>query len=66
MAWDYDQTAYDAQAKRDPAWELERMLTYGLNGRRIPRKLLEEHLVHVRIPQQRRDFLELLLWDKKF
>lgn len=66
MSWDYQQTEYDKQAEADPVWHLERMVNYGLDGRKINRSLLEKHFAQIRIPEDRRAFLELLLWNKKF
>lgn len=64
MAWDYAKEEYNKQAKADPVWHLERLINYGLGEERIDRKLLEKHLHELKIPDDRRIFLELLLWDK--
>ncbi len=66
MPWDYQQKEYDKQAKADPVWHLERLINYGLDGQKIKRNLLEKHFEQLRIPDDRRTFLELLLWNKKF
>lgn len=66
MAWDYTQTEYDKQAKNDPVWELERLINYGTGGKKINRKKLEKHFADLKIPDDRRAFFELLLWNKKF
>ena len=66
MTWDYQQTEYDKQAKADPVWHLERLINYGLGGAKIERGLLEKYFAQIRIPEDRRAFLELLLWNKKF
>ncbi|MDO8512315.1 MAG: hypothetical protein Q7S57_03510 [bacterium] len=66
MTWDYDKNEYEKQATADPVWHLERLINYGLNGEKINRELLKKHLPELKIPQNRRDFLELLLWNKKF
>lgn len=65
MTWDYTKTEYEKQAKADPKWHLERLINYGLNGEKIPHLLLEKHLSELKIPENRRTFLELLLWNKK-
>lgn len=65
MAWDYDKKEYKKQAKADPAWALERRINYGGKGK-INRELLKKHLKELKIPENRRAFLELLLWNKKF
>lgn len=66
MTWDYTNEAYQKQAAADPVWRLERMINYGTPGEKIDRKLLERYLPQVRIPDNRRAFLELLVWDKPF
>lgn len=66
MAWDYNQAEFDKQAKADPVWFLERLINYGLNGQKIDRKILEKYLPKLKIPENRRAFLELLLWNKSF
>ena len=60
--WDYPKT----QAPTDDVWRLERLLTYGLGGEKISRALLEKYLPQLRIPDNTRAFLELLLWDRRF
>lgn len=66
MTWDYDKTAYEKQATRDPQWHLERLINYGLGNEKLDRALLEQMLPQLRIPENRRNFLALLLWNKKF
>ena len=66
MTWDYDKNEYQKQAKVDEKWHLERLLNYGLDGEQIDRKNLEKYWSELKIPDDRRAFLELLLWNKKF
>ena len=66
MAWDYSQTEYQKQAKADPKWHLERLINYGLGDEKLDRELLEKYLGELNIPEDRRAFLELLLWNKPF
>lgn len=66
MIWDYGKTEYQKQAAADPVWHLERLINYGLGEEKLDRKLLEKHLFELRIPEDRRVFLELLLWNKGF
>lgn len=66
MPWDYTKTEYEKQAKADPVWRLERLIKYGLGNERLPRALVEKHLAELRIPEDRRAALELMLWNKKF
>ena len=67
MTWDYDDKNYQQQAAADSKWLLQRMLTgEGLKGRKIARAALEIYLPEIKLPENRRVFLELLLWNKKF
>ena len=64
--WDYTKTEYEKQAAADPIWKLERLINYVLGEEKIDRELLKRFLPKLRIPENRRDFLELLLWNKPF
>lgn len=66
MTWDYDTTEYKKQAKADPKWHLERLINYGLGDEKIDTKMLAKHLKDLKIPDERRAFLELLIWNKPF
>lgn len=64
--WDYTDDAYATQAQHDPIWALERLITFGLHGAHIDRALLERYIGELRIPEDRRAFLNLLLWNRSF
>mgnify|MGYP001589355149 CR=1 FL=1 len=66
MAWDYTETEYQKQANADPLWRLERLITYGLGKEKLDREELVQYLPKLKIPEDRRAFLELLVWDKLF
>ena len=66
MVWDYTKTEYEKQAKKDKVWHLERLINYGLGKDKLDRKLLKKYLPKLKIPEDRRAFLELILWNKKF
>lgn len=66
MAWDYDKKEYEKQAETDPVWHLERLINYGLGDKKINRELLKKYMPQLKIPENRRAFLELLLWGKPF
>ncbi|MEK7123735.1 MAG: hypothetical protein AAB851_02465 [Patescibacteria group bacterium] len=66
MTWDYKPKEYKKQAEKDPVWHLERLINYGLEGKKINRELLEKYLPLLHIPDNRRAFFELLLWNKQF
>lgn len=65
MAWDYDKIQYQKQAT-DEKWRLERLINYGLAEEKIDKKILEKYIAELNIPENRRIFLELLLWNRKF
>ena len=58
--WDYDLKTLgtDEAAER---WQLERLVLYGLGGRKIPRHLLKKHMKHLRLPEEHAYFLKLIL-----
>lgn len=66
MAWDYQKDEYNKQAEKDPIWHLERLINYGLGKEKINRETLKKYLPQLKIPEERRNFLELLLWNKPF
>jgi len=66
MTWDYDKKEYNKQARNDPAWHYERLINYGLGGQKLNKAELTKVLPKLKIPPQRRLFLELLLWNKPF
>lgn len=66
MVWDYTKTEYQKQAKADVKWHLERSINYDITTEKLNRKLLEKYLSELNIPENKRAFLELLLWNKKF
>lgn len=65
MAWDYFKKAVFKQKKTDPIWYLERQINYGEGGK-LDVKLLKTHFPNLHISDDKRAFLELILWDKPF
>jgi len=65
MPWDYAETEYAKQAAADEVWRLERLINYGLGGKRLDRETTRRVLPLLKIPDERRAFLELILWDAK-
>ena len=58
--WDYDRQTltHDDAGER---WALERAILYGLNGKKLDEKLLRKHLPYLKIPDDHRYFLTLIL-----
>ena len=65
VMWDYHKKDYVKQEKKDPVWKLERLINYGLGGKKLNAKLLEKYLPVLKIPPNRKAFLQLLLDEKK-
>lgn len=65
MAWDYFKRAILRQKQADPVWFLERQINYGEPGK-LDEILLRKYLPELNITDDKRAFLELLLWDKPF
>lgn len=67
MTWDYDKTEYEQQADFDEVWRLERLIKYGPErGEKINKETLRKNWPKLKIPDDHRAFLELLLWNRKF
>lgn len=66
MTWDYTTKEYEKQKKADPVWHLERRLLYGLGGEKLDRGEVKKHLEELHLPEDRKTFLEALLWNKPF
>lgn len=61
--WDYKIKS----KKLDPRWKLERMINYGLEkGEKLPRKELIKYWNDLKIDAEKKAFLKLILWPKKF
>lgn len=58
--WDYNPATL-ATGDDAERWMLERMILYGLNGKKLNATLLRKHLPHLKIPPEHRHFLTLLL-----
>ena len=58
--WDYDLRTLD-QSDEAERWKLERLILYGLGGEKISRRMLQKYWDHLRIPDDRRFFLQFCL-----
>lgn len=58
--WDYDIGTLEP-GEAGERWKLTRLILYGLGGEKIPPDLLRKHLPFLKIPEDRRAFLMLLL-----
>lgn len=61
--WDYDAKTI----RKNTAgirFRLERLINYGLTGKKLPKKLLKKHLPYLKIEPKKREFLKFILWPK--
>ena len=64
--WSTDTKELKKDKKKYAIWRLEQLVNFGLGKEKIERKVLEKYLHKLKIPENRRAFLELILWNKKF
>ncbi len=60
--WDYPK---DGELV-DERWRMERLLTYGLGGEKLNAEMVKRYVNDIKIPDDTRAFIELLLWNKAF
>lgn len=65
-AWDYNLKDVDEENEQFIIWKLERQLCYGPRGEKLDEKLLRKYFHKVKMPENTRAFLELLLWKKPY
>ena len=61
--WDYDKKTI----KKTPQtirWQLERMINFGLDGKKLKKTLLKKEWIHLRIDPKKREFLRFILWNR--
>ncbi|MBI2055827.1 MAG: hypothetical protein HYT37_00390 [Candidatus Sungbacteria bacterium] len=63
MTWDYTKEEYERQEKADPLWSMERLILYGLGKKKLDPELLKKYLPRLRIPEDRKFFLELFSYQ---
>jgi hypothetical protein len=66
MFWDYKSSAVKKQGEADEVWALERLINFGVGRRKLSKQLLQKYLPKLRIDENKRAALELLVWNKKF
>ena len=64
MTWDYTKTEYEKQAKKDPVWELERLINYGLGKEKIDKKNLKNIWPNLKFPMTAGLFLNCFCGTK--
>lgn len=64
--WDYNLKNIDERDEKFIIWKLERLVNYGLGGEKIDAKLLKKYFTKIKMPENTKAFLELLLWKKPY
>ena len=64
--WDYDTSKQDLNSESWQLWKLQRQLDYGLGEEKLSRVMLEKYWDQLKMPDETRTFLELILWQKHF
>lgn len=59
--WDYDKKTIK-KGTLGRRFILERLINFGLNGRKLNKKEIKKHFKHLRLDPKKRDFLKLILW----
>ena len=65
--WSIDEKKFK---KEDPEgykiWKLEQMINWGLGGEKLNEKLVKKYWEKLFLDPESKNFLEFLLWPKKF
>lgn len=64
--WDYDIKTVDQNTEQFIIWKLERLINYGLGDEKLDVNLLKKYWDKIKMPENTKSFLELLLWGKHF
>lgn len=64
--WSVDLKELKKDKEKYKIWRLEQLINYGLNGEKISKKDLKKYWNKINIDKDRRRFLEMILWEKKF
>lgn len=63
--WNTDTKTFKNAGEPYLIWRLEQMINFGLNGRRLDRKLLKRLWKKLNIDPDKKRFLRTLLWKEK-
>ena len=63
--WSTDTTELKKNPEKWAVWELEQLVNFGLQGKRLDAKLLERHLSKLQIDPHRKDYLNFLLHEAR-
>ena len=63
--WSIDTKTFKKTGKPYIIWKLEQMVNFGLNGKRLDKKLLKKFWEKLHLDPDRKRFLSMLLWKDK-
>jgi hypothetical protein len=61
--WDYDKKQIQNTTK-GIRFQLERMINFGTNGKRINKTILKKHFPFLHLDPKKKEFLKFLLWNQ--
>ncbi len=65
--WDYNLPKnWKPKTDQEWIWYLERLINYGLGGDKLNRKQLKKYFNRIKMADNTKAFLELLLWKKPY
>jgi len=64
--WSVDTTELKKDKKQYTVWRLEQMVNFGLSGKKISRKDLEKYWKVIDLDHNKKRYLEMILWPKRF
>jgi len=64
--WSVDLKKFGNTSEEAKIWRLEQAINFGLNGKKLDKIAVKRFWQRLRLDPQRKRFLELLLWPKKF
>ncbi|OGK18911.1 hypothetical protein A3D80_01480 [Candidatus Roizmanbacteria bacterium RIFCSPHIGHO2_02_FULL_40_13b] len=63
--WSTDTTAFKKYPEKYAIWRLEQLINYGLDGKKLDRRLVIKYWDKLRIDMKYRAYLQFLLWPKQ-
>ncbi len=61
--WDYDKKSIK-KTPRTLRWRLERMINFGLGGKKIKKTVLKKQFPYLHIDPKKKEFLKFILWKQ--
>lgn len=64
--WSIDTAELKKDKKRYIIWRLEQMVNFGLGGKKISRKEIKKYWQFLNLDRNKKRYLKLLLWPKRY